>query len=130
MATHAPTLLLVDDDPATIQVMSQALAEFPDQRFATNGETALSLARQVVPDLILLDANLPGMTGFDVCEALKADPKLAHVPVIFVTSHDAPALEADALKLGAADYVTKPVAAEHLRARVRALLRATSPPAR
>jgi two-component system cell cycle response regulator len=63
------------------------------------------------------------MTGFDACEILKGDANLAHVPIIFVTSHDAPALEVDALRLGAADYVTKPLVAAQLKARVRAQLR-------
>jgi two-component system, cell cycle response regulator len=117
-------LLLVDDDPMMIRIIAEMLAEFPDQRFATSGEGALMLAREQTPDLILLDANLPDLTGFDVCEILKSDPRLARVPVIFVTSHDAPALEVDALRMGAADYVTKPLVASQLQARVRAQLRA------
>ena len=106
-----------------IRVIGEMLAEFPDQRFATTGEAALALAREATPDLILLDANLPNMTGFDVCEILKKDAKLARVPVIFVTSHDAPALEVDAFRMGAADYVIKPLVAPRLQARVRAQLR-------
>ena len=121
--TYQPRLLLVDDDPAMIRIIGEMLAEFPDQRFATTGEAALALARESTPDLILLDANLPNMTGFDVCEVLKRDPKLARVPVIFVTSHDAPALEVDAFGMGAADYVIKPLVAPRLQARVRAQLR-------
>jgi two-component system, cell cycle response regulator len=122
-STHQPRLLLVDDDPAMIRIIGEMLAEFPDQRFATTGESALSLARESTPDLILLDANLPNMTGFDVCEILKRDTRLARVPVIFVTSHDAPALEVDAFRMGAADYVIKPLVATRLQARVRAQLR-------
>src|ERR1700688_1768931 len=86
-------LLLVDDDPSAIQVMSRMLAQYPDQRFATSGEVALRLAREATPDLILMDVDMPGMTGLDVFEAMKADPVLARVPVIFATSHDATALE-------------------------------------
>ncbi|SAK47759.1 two component AraC family transcriptional regulator [Caballeronia temeraria] len=122
-STYQPRLLLVDDDPAMIRVIGGMLAEFPNQRFATTGEAALALARESTPDLILLDANLPNMTGFDVCEVLKRDTKLARVPVIFVTSHDAPALEVDAFNIGAADYVIKPLVAPRLQARVRAQLR-------
>ena len=122
-SSHQPRLLLVDDDPAMIRVIGEMLAEFPDQRFATTGESALALARESTPDLILLDANLPNMTGFDVCEILKKDAKLARVPVIFVTSHDAPALEVDAFRMGASDYVIKPLVAPRLQARVRAQLR-------
>jgi PAS domain S-box-containing protein len=124
MSSREIRLLLVDDDPSAIHVMSRMLAQYPDQRFATSGEVALRLAREATPDLILLDAAMPGMTGFDVCEALKADPVLARVPVIFVTSHDAPALEAAALQNGAADFVTKPLVADQLIARGRVQLRA------
>jgi two-component system cell cycle response regulator len=123
MSSESPRLLLVDDDPATIQIMGRMLEEFSDQRFAMSGHAALDIARAQSPDLILLDANMPDMTGFDVCEVLKSDPELARIPVIFVTSHDAPALEVDALNLGAADYVTKPLSAPQLKARVRAQLR-------
>ncbi|SAK45126.1 two component LuxR family transcriptional regulator [Caballeronia hypogeia] len=125
-STYQPRLLLVDDDPAMIRIIGEMLAEFPNQRFATTGEAALALARESTPDLILLDANLPNMTGFDVCELLKRDEQLARVPVIFVTSHDAPALEVDAFRMGAADYVIKPLVAPRLQARVRAQLRVKS----
>ncbi|WP_409018217.1 response regulator [Caballeronia sp. LZ035] len=108
-----------------IRIIGEMLAECPDQRFATTGEAALALARESTPDLILLDANLPTMTGFDVCEILKRDAKLSRVPVIFVTSHDAPALEVDAFNMGASDYVIKPLVASRLQARVRAQLRLT-----
>jgi two-component system, cell cycle response regulator len=123
MSANSARLLLVDDDPTIIRIMSQMLATYPDQQFATSGEAAIELAKESPPDLILLDADMPGMTGFDVCEVLKADASLAHVPIIFVTSHDAPALEVDALRLGASDYVTKPLVAAQLAARVRAQLR-------
>ena len=116
--------MLVDDDPSAIRVMGGMLAEYPDQRFATSGEVALRLAREATPDLILLDLDMPGMSGLDVCEALKADPVLARVPIVFVTSHTTSALEVVALQRGAADFVTKPLVAAQLMARVRAQLRA------
>jgi PAS domain S-box-containing protein len=117
-------LLLVDDDPSAIQVMSRMLGQFRDQRFATSGEVALRLARESTPDLILMDIEMPGMTGLDVFEQLKADPALAHVPVIFATSHDSTALQVIALRKGAADFVSKPLVATQLTARVHAHLRA------
>ena len=125
MSPRKVRLLLVDDDPAAIQVMSRMLVEYPDQRFATSGEVALRIAREAAPDLILLDADMPGMSGFAVCEALKADSLLARIPVIFATSHDTPALELAALQKGAADFVSKPLVATQLTARVRAQLRAS-----
>ena len=98
MSSRDARLLLVDDDPSAIQVMGRMLSQYLNQRFATSGEVALRLAREVTPDLILLDADMPGVTGFDVCEALKSDPDLARVPVIFVTSHDSPALKVAAMQ--------------------------------
>src|SRR5688500_6072149 len=125
MSSRDVCLLLVDDDPSQIQLMGRMLVDYPEQRFATSGEAALRIARETTPDLIVLDLDMPGMTGLDVCVALKADPVLARVPIIFVTSHDAPVLEVAALENGAADFVTKPLIAAQLTARVRARLNAT-----
>jgi len=125
MASREVRLLLVDDDPSAIQVMARMLSQYPDQRFATSGEAALRLAHELTPDLIVLDVDMPGMTGLDVCEALKADPVLAGVPVIFATSHDPTTLlQVTAFQKGASDFVTKPLIAAQLTARVRAHLRA------
>ncbi|WP_457354964.1 response regulator [Roseateles sp. P5_D6] len=124
MAPREVRLLLVDDDPSAIQVMARMLSEYPDQRFATSGQAALRLARELTPDLIVLDVDMPGMTGLDVCEALKADPVLADVPVIFATSHDPTTLlQVTAFRKGGSDFVTKPLIAVQLTARVRAHLR-------
>jgi len=123
MSSQQASLLLVDDDPAAIQVTGRMLAHYPDQRFATSGEVALRLARESRPDLILMDAEMPGLSGLGVCKALKADPALADVPVIFVTSHDSTALQVAALQEGAADFVSKPLLASQFTARVRAQLR-------
>ena len=124
MAPREVRLLLVDDDPSAIQVMARMLSQYPDQRFATSGHAALRLARELTPDLIVLDVDMPGMTGMDVCEALKADPVLADVPVIFATSHDPTTLlQVTAFRKGASDFITKPLIADQLTARVRAHLR-------
>ena len=122
MPSRKFSLLLVDDDPSAIEVMSRMLAQFPDQRFATSGKVALQLAGEATPDLILLDADMPGMTGFEVYEELQSHPVLGCVPVIFVTSHDDPAMKAVALHWGAADFVTKPLDAVRLNASVLAQL--------
>lgn len=123
MSAREVRLLLVDDDPSAIRVMSKMLAEFSDQRFATSGPMALQLAREATPDLILLDAEMPGMSGFAVFKALQADPVLARVPVIFATSHHSTVVELTALEQGAADFVTKPLDGAQLVARVQAHLR-------
>ena len=116
-------ILLVDDDPTTIQLLSRMLADVGNVRFATSGEDALRLAHESPPDLVLLDAEMPGMSGFQVCESLKADPALADVPVIFVTSHSEPAFEVSGFERGAADFIAKPVSAPLVVARVKTQLR-------
>ena len=116
-------ILLVDDDPGSIQLMARILSTVGTLRFATNGEDALRLARESVPDLILLDSEMPGMNGFDTFEALKADPVLAQVPVIFVTSHSGTDFEVSGFERGAADFITKPVIAALVLARVKTQLR-------
>ena len=103
------SLLLVDDDPMAIHTLAKALQGLGRQRFATSGLAALQLAREAPPDLILLDAEMPGMSGFEVCEALSADPALSHIPVIFITSHNDEASEEAGLSLGAVDFIAKPV---------------------
>ena len=85
----APTVLLVDDEPANLQVLRQILQPHYRLLFAKDGAKALELARTGHPDLILLDVMMPGLTGLEVCEQLKQDPSTAQVPVIFVTAlHD------------------------------------------
>jgi diguanylate cyclase (GGDEF)-like protein len=116
-------LLLVDDDPGSIQVMARVLAGEGSVRFATNGADALRLAQQATPDLVLLDAEMPAMGGFEVCAALKADPATAHVPVIFVTSHRDEVFEVAGFGVGAVDFIAKPVNAQLLLVRVRSQLR-------
>ncbi len=116
-------ILLVDDDPGTIRVLASILADIGNLSFAISGADALRMARESAPDLILLDAEMPGMSGFLVCEALKADSELAHVPVIFVTSHREHTFEVSGFDLGAADFIAKPLNAPLVLARVKAQLR-------
>lgn len=119
----ARSILLVDDDPGTIRMVGRILSDVAVVRFAGSGVEALRLAHESPPDLILLDAEMPGLSGFEVCQALKADPDLVEVPVIFVTSHTDASLEVAGFDLGAADFITKPVNAELVLARVKAQLR-------
>lgn len=120
------SILLVDDDPSAIQLLARILAGVSQLRFATNGEDALRLASELAPDLILLDAEMPGLSGFQVLERLKADKALADVPVIFVTSHLEPALEVLGFEMGAADFIVKPVSPPLVLARVKTQLRVKS----
>jgi diguanylate cyclase (GGDEF)-like protein len=117
------SILLVDDDPSAIQLMGRILADVGKLRFATNGNDALRLARDSTPDLILLDAEMPGMNGFELLKALKAESSLSDVPVIFITSHNEAGFEVSALDMGAADFIAKPLKSSRVLARVRTQLR-------
>lgn len=117
------SILLVDDDPTVVRVLNRILREFSPIRFASCGRDALKLARESVPDLVLLDVNMPEMSGFDVCQAFKLDPMLAQVPIIFVTNHEAAEIQAKALQLGAADFISKPPQESVVQARVRTFQR-------
>lgn len=116
-------ILIVDDDPASIQLLGSILSEVGTLRFATGGKDALRLAHESPPDLILLDAEMPGMSGFQVCEALKSEPAYANVPVIFVSSHNTTAYEVSGFNVGASDFIIKPVSAPLVLARVKTQLR-------
>jgi len=113
------SILLVDDDPTAIRVLSRILADYTPLRFAMSGQAALKLAREAVPDLVMLDVEIPDFSGFEICKAFKSDPKLASVPIIFMTSHESPQLETVGLQLGGADFIGKPPHTSLVLARVR-----------
>jgi putative two-component system response regulator len=116
---NQPLILAVDDEASNLQLLRQILQDHYRLRFAKDGPRALDLAREELPDLILLDVMMPGMSGYEVCAALKADPALAAVPVIFVTALNDTADELEGFEAGAVDYITKPVSPPIVRARVR-----------
>ena len=117
-----PRLLVVDDQPINIQVMHQIFAADHQMYMATSGAQALAFCRATPPDLVLLDIVMPDMDGFEVCAALKADPSLSGIPVIFVTAHTDAAQETRGLELGAVDFISKPVNPAVVRARVKTQL--------
>ncbi|MDP2747661.1 two-component system response regulator [Pseudomonas sp.] len=114
-----PLLLLVDDEATNLQVLRHILQEDYRLLFAKDGGKALEMAERERPDLILLDVMMPGMTGYEVCQALKAQPQLEAIPVIFVTALADVEDEARGFSVGAVDYITKPVSPPIVRARVR-----------
>ena len=117
-------LLIIDDNLDSLEVAKARLAkENLEISCAEGGRLGLEAARREKPDLILLDLEMPDMTGFDVCRALKADPELCMVPVLFLTGSATAEDKVKGLDLGAVDYVTKPFDAFELCARVRAALR-------
>jgi diguanylate cyclase (GGDEF)-like protein len=117
-------ILIIDDNPDDLEVAKSRLArECSEIICADGGVAGLEAARRERPDLILLDLDMPDLSGFDVCRALKADPDLCMIPVLFLSGTGAAEEKVKGLDLGAVDYVTKPFDAFELRARVRAALR-------
>jgi phosphoserine phosphatase RsbU/P len=113
------SILLVDDQPANLQMLFQTLERLGSKLlFAKNGETALTIAQKVRPNLILLDIMMPGIDGFEVCRRLKANPDTRKIPVIFLSALDETGDKVRGLQLGAVDYVAKPFQPEEVIARV------------
>ena len=113
------SILVVDDTPANLQVLVGLLKERGHRvRPVLEGRLALRAARAEVPDLILLDINMLDMNGFEVCEQLKADPKLADTPVIFISGNTETVDKVRAFSVGGVDYVTKPFQMAEVEARV------------
>jgi two-component system, cell cycle response regulator len=117
-------LLIIDDNPDALEVAKvRLMKECLEILSADGGATGLEIARREKPDLILLDLEMPDISGFDVCRALKADPELFMIPVLFLSGSATAEDKVKGLDLGAVDYVTKPFDAFELCARVRAALR-------
>ncbi|MDD3354698.1 two-component system response regulator [Zoogloea sp.] len=113
------TILIVDDVPENLEVLGELLQPLYRVRAAHNGERALRVARSYpMPDLILLDVMMPGMDGYQVFDALRADPLTREIPIIFVTALDGLREEEKGLELGAVDYISKPLRPGIVLARV------------
>jgi len=114
------TVLIVDDKPQNLRLISDFLAEQGfDLMLTRSGAQALEKARLARPDLVLLDVRMPETDGFEVCRRMKSDPRTAGVPVIFMTAVDDTAHKVEGFRLGAVDYVTKPIQREELLARIQ-----------
>lgn len=113
-------VLLVDDSPDSLSFLTEALEETGySVLIATSGASALSIVDRITPDLILLDAVMPVMDGFETCRRLKAHGAVAQVPVIFMTGLTETEHVVRALGVGGVDYLSKPINVEELRARIR-----------
>jgi phosphoserine phosphatase RsbU/P len=120
MNADVKTVLLVDDEPANIQIVNSILKDIYKTRIATNGAKALELANQVpVPDLILLDVMMPDMDGYEVCSRLKSADLTRDIPVIFLTGQTEIDDETKGFEVGAVDYIHKPFSPAVIQARVR-----------
>jgi DNA-binding response OmpR family regulator/DNA-binding CsgD family transcriptional regulator len=116
---NSDVVLIVDDVPDNLSVLHDALDESGyTVLVATHGEAALQRAAQVLPDIILLDAMMPGMDGFEVAKRLKALPQTAHIPIIFMTGLTETEYLVAALEAGGIDYVTKPIKPKEVLARM------------
>lgn len=112
-------ILVVDDARGNLMLLTKCLeAVGYEVRPAISGKAALEAASKYVPDMVLLDINMPDMDGYEVCKAFKGDAKLKEVPIIFISALDAPTDKVKAFKAGGVDYVTKPINFEEVRARV------------
>jgi len=120
---NRPRILIVDDERFNLTTLNTLLN--PDYRImvATSGEVALKATIAGMPDLILLDINMPEMDGYEVCRRLKADNLTRDIPIIFITALTEPSDETKGLELGAEDYITKPFNLDVVRARVRTQIR-------
>ena len=115
-------VLVVDDEPINLRLVSVALGNDYEVVTALNGHEAISRLKEQEIDLILLDVMMPDISGFDVCKIIQANPRFVDIPVIFLTAMDTPQGARQGFDVGAIDYLTKPVDLELLKLRVRNLV--------
>jgi putative two-component system response regulator len=121
--TEKQTILVVDDTPDNLSLMSSLLKDLYRVKVANSGDKALKLiCGENPPDLILLDIMMPGLSGYDVCQELKANPKTRDIPIIFLTAMTGVEDEKKGLEMGGADYITKPISPPIVLARVKSQL--------
>jgi DNA-binding NarL/FixJ family response regulator len=112
--------LVVDDSPETLRLLTDALdGAGMTVMVALDGAAAMRIVDQITPDIVLLDAVMPGLDGFETCKRLKRDAGLDHVPIIFMTGLAETEHIVRGLEAGGVDYVTKPIAVEEMLARIR-----------
>ncbi len=120
MQARKPKIFIVDDIMKNLQVIGGILMdESFDIAMATNGIQALNMVKNIMPDLILLDVMMPDMNGYQVCEKLKSDPDVAHIPVIFLTAKSDTEDIIQGFQIGGVDYITKPFKKEELLVRIK-----------
>ena len=119
-ASPRDIVLIVDDSPEALGFLTEALEQTGfSVLIATSGTAALNIVDRITPDIILLDAVMPGLDGFDTCLRLKANPAMSPVPVVFMTGLTETEHVVRALEAGGVDYLTKPINIDELRARIR-----------
>ena len=119
-------ILIVDDQPDNLRLLSQILLEQGyEVRKAINGTTALMGVKTVIPDLILLDINMPGLDGYQVCEQLKSNRQTKQIPIIFLSASQNVTDKVKAFEVGGVDYITKPFQVPEVLARVEMQIKIT-----
>lgn len=111
-------ILIVDDDELFVSIARHMLSDYRHQYFASSGIEALKLARDIIPDIMLVDYDMPDLSGADLCAVFKSDPRLRAIPVIFITSHRKVAVVAATFNVGCDDFLTKPISRSLLLERV------------
>jgi two-component system cell cycle response regulator len=120
-------VLIVDDIPTNVRLLEARLsAEYYEVLTASSGRQALEICVSSDPDIVLLDVMMPEMDGFEVCAAIKSNPRTQHIPVVMITALDQPSDRVKGLEAGADDFLTKPVDDVQLMARVKSLIRLKS----
>ena len=116
-----PHIVIVDDEPSNIRMLSSALRDDYDISVATDGNKAIETITQSAEtiDLILLDIMMPGLSGYNVCTTLKRASETKHIPIIFITGKTTAESEEKGFNLGAVDYITKPFSMAVVKARVK-----------
>lgn len=123
-------ILIIDDEPSIVHVLARTLLGMGMLRFAVRGEDALRVLREDPQDLVLTDADMPDISGFEIIERMRQDPRMAKTPVIMVTGHSAPQIREHAQELGVSEFMVKPIDRDLLKAAVKRLLggEAVAPP--
>jgi two-component system phosphate regulon response regulator PhoB len=130
MSAETPTVLLVEDEPAQREILRYNLtSEGYEVAMAENGDDAMILVEEVMPDLILLDWMLPGVSGIEICRRVKTRKETRAIPVIMLSARSEELDRVRGLETGADDYVVKPYSVTELMARIRTQLRRTRPAA-
>jgi len=117
-------ILIIDDDAITAAAIEEYLSDFGYKVYhAVDGDEGIKMIGDLVPDLVLLDINMPGKDGFQTMAEIKSNPETSEIPVLFLSAYDRPNLKVKGLELGAVDYITRPFELAELLARIRVALR-------
>jgi response regulator RpfG family c-di-GMP phosphodiesterase len=119
MEVKKQTILIVDDEPGNIEILSETLGDNYEVLFAVSGKEALEIAKRQIPDMIILDIIMPAMSGYEVLRNLKLNQSLKEIPIIFITALNQEDQETRGLTLGAVDYISKPFNIAIVKLRVK-----------